>query len=1211
MLKKMMLIILLGVMGVTLFSNGGSTLTIDSLLAAGREDENITVTEVSTEYLKNLFPDVRFFVVNEYNVVRKKENRLRIFVNNVFIGNERGYNKILLQSASAKDISIEDKIKAYVYLHYWKDTFEIVDKKITYEWYTDSSGKENVREINTPKIFRNIEVSDFKVWSRKYSDYFESEIIKGVLYVTVDARKFKWVFEIKEEQIFELRAYNTQNDGYPGGVTNPIYFPKNPQRDIGFGIIDGEYSTANYPDTLGTMYNHYYIKVSEDGTTTNNSIKIRVSGLDNGENIDFLIIEIPEYTTPDSIWVNVNLTANSSGVCEYTWQPANNTKTGYARVKVIRENSDVFYWQRTYLIPEHVKKGSFNGGYNYEIYYCNQFFAGHGIYPVHPDGIEHAATFATYVDSALTNSWKKQVIEWELAKGCLNDMPIDNDGIYQVFISDADPNHSYHGTYITGAYPTASERVIGIKYSEFLDDPGYSDELSEIKITISHEFYHGIQWSLNNSLLNQSMDWMIEGQAVCISSIQNEEIEFFQSPTMNHDYRVNAAIYSQFWLKRSLTNISNLGFYMGSRYAYFWRFLYENYLEGTPKEKLAIIRETCRGNTNSNLSAIKSFMNSKLSGNGSNLSTFDVTITTFARHAYLNDPEYNLWDPCPNEDFYIKPAIADSGSLSAREQIIKIGNIDVAFGIDYMEFEITAGVNSATLQFDSDPDNDNVMSDFSIQALLFQGNTLLDTLDIALGTVEGIDKGKGVVSFKTKDKANKVVVIVCRLDTDSNRNLGDYEIKLNDGTIIPGGTVSGVWETDLSPYLIAGNVMVASGQDLVIEPGVFIEFLGHHTFTVEGRVEAAGSEIAPIVFTAQDETTGWGGMRFVSTNSNGQAESLLSFCHFEYGRATGSFPYNNGGAIHCTDSSPYIEDSIFTNNYAAGGGGAICLYNWSSPEIRRTNFSFNHAGSGGAIFAWNPMYGWSWPLFAEVEFHHNTSTSEGAVFYLYKNVYPVLYHLTLFQNSSYSAYGSAIYASDNCHFHLHNSILWQDSAPELYMDYNSTATVHNSLLTNGNESYIVGPNSNVSFEGNILSEDPRFVDIANHDFNLHWSSPCIDAGGIITLMSREKIYERSYDPDGTLPDMGSFYYLQPDFVNTPTNLNVTAAVNTIELNWTHGDGAIFYKVYSSDNPFSGFTLDESGVFNQTNWLAPANGNRKFYYVKGGNNRAGSRSYSAK
>ncbi len=52
----------------------------------------------------------------------------------------------------------------------------------------------------------------------------------------------------------------------------------------------------------------------------------------------------------------------------------------------------------------------------------------------------------------------------------------------------------------------------------------------------------------------------------------------------------------------------------------------------------------------------------------------------------------------------------------------------------------------------------------------------------------------------------------------------------------------------------------------------------------------------------------------------------------------------------------------------------------------------------------------------------------------------------------------------------------------------------------------------------------------------------------------------------------------------------------IRLTWAPVPGATSYKVYSSDNPFYGFSLDLSGTFSDTSWAAPIVGDDRYYRV---------------
>ncbi|MBC8382988.1 MAG: T9SS type A sorting domain-containing protein, partial [Candidatus Cloacimonetes bacterium] len=69
-----------------------------------------------------------------------------------------------------------------------------------------------------------------------------------------------------------------------------------------------------------------------------------------------------------------------------------------------------------------------------------------------------------------------------------------------------------------------------------------------------------------------------------------------------------------------------------------------------------------------------------------------------------------------------------------------------------------------------------------------------------------------------------------------------------------------------------------------------------------------------------------------------------------------------------------------------------------------------------------------------------------------------------------------------------------------------------------------------------IQEDPLFVDPSNGDYNLSWTnyptpdntmSPCIDAGDPSSPL----------DPDGTIADIGTFYFNQNVSINEPQEIS--------------------------------------------------------------------------
>jgi hypothetical protein len=203
---------------------------------------------------------------------------------------------------------------------------------------------------------------------------------------------------------------------------------------------------------------------------------------------------------------------------------------------------------------------------------------------------------------------------------------------------------------------------------------------------------------------------------------------------------------------------------------------------------------------------------------------------------------------------------------------------------------------------------------------------------------------------------------------------------------IPGGDVAGTWYAANSPYYIAGNITIPSSDTLTIEPAVVVEFQGAYSLTVNGFLQAIGTEADSIHFTP---VTTWSGLIF----TNAPDSSRLAYCtvsgSIDWGgiSCTGSNPiithstisnnqglvwggiflqnsnpsisycaiinnenYTDGGGIHIVGSSPQISYCSITGNYShSRGGGIYC--STGAPIISGTSITGNRAGAvGGGIY---------------------------------------------------------------------------------------------------------------------------------------------------------------------------------------------------------------------------------------------------------------------
>ena len=225
-----------------------------------------------------------------------------------------------------------------------------------------------------------------------------------------------------------------------------------------------------------------------------------------------------------------------------------------------------------------------------------------------------------------------------------------------------------------------------------------------------------------------------------------------------------------------------------------------------------------------------------------------------------------------------------------------------------------------------------------------------------------------------------------------------------------------------------------------------------------------------------------------------------------------------GGGIYCYDSSPSLENVTIAENIANDGGGIYC-YDNSSPSLENVNIIGNSAigdySHGGGIYCSH-----SSSSLENVTIIGNSAVFGGGIYCRWSSN-PILENVTITGNSAEN--GGGIYCSDNSSPSLENCILWNDYPQEIYFDedsYPDTITISYSDVQGGESGIITNNNGTVNWlEGNI-DANPLFLDPANRDYHLTENSPCIDAGDP----------DSPLDPDGTLADMGAYYYDQGEII---------------------------------------------------------------------------------
>ncbi len=167
------------------------------------------------------------------------------------------------------------------------------------------------------------------------------------------------------------------------------------------------------------------------------------------------------------------------------------------------------------------------------------------------------------------------------------------------------------------------------------------------------------------------------------------------------------------------------------------------------------------------------------------------------------------------------------------------------------------------------------------------------------------------------------------------------------------------WTAANSPYILDGNVTVASGATLTVDPGVVVKFNGTtRQLSVSGTLAAVGTSGSHIVFTSyQDDSAGGdsNGDGSATTGAPGQwnmveVKSGSTFSHLQYVDvrfgALGSADQNYGALkVTASGTSVTVEDSTFTQNQRSGilvGTGSSTAT--AGVIVRRTTISNNGNG---------------------------------------------------------------------------------------------------------------------------------------------------------------------------------------------------------------------------------------------------------------------------
>ncbi len=284
------------------------------------------------------------------------------------------------------------------------------------------------------------------------------------------------------------------------------------------------------------------------------------------------------------------------------------------------------------------------------------------------------------------------------------------------------------------------------------------------------------------------------------------------------------------------------------------------------------------------------------------------------------------------------------------------------------------------------------------------------------------------------------------------------------------------------PTIQDGIDVSVNADTVLVQPGTYVENINYNGKSIT---------IASLFLTTQD--TSYISQTIIDGNQNG---SVVTFDCGEDSTAVlfGLIIQNGfgfGGGIYCSQSNPSLENVTIRNNtggFNTSGSGVYCIY--SSPSLKN------------------------------VTIYNNSTVNVGGGMALCLNSNPSLENTTISNNSA-GAYGGGICCISDSNPSLINCIHWNNIPQEFYCGLGAITAIY-SDIQGGWEG-----------EGNI-NADPLFLDAANGDYHLTEYSPCIDAGDPNSPL----------DPDGTIADMGAFYYDQGTGVDDE---NIQSSIFNVQL----------------------------------------------------------------
>ncbi|MCD4736439.1 MAG: right-handed parallel beta-helix repeat-containing protein, partial [Bacteroidales bacterium] len=269
------------------------------------------------------------------------------------------------------------------------------------------------------------------------------------------------------------------------------------------------------------------------------------------------------------------------------------------------------------------------------------------------------------------------------------------------------------------------------------------------------------------------------------------------------------------------------------------------------------------------------------------------------------------------------------------------------------------------------------------------------------------------------------------------------------------GDVTGNWVND-TVYVINGDIIIPQGENLVIQEGTNVKFMGYHDFRIDGRITAVGTEQNPVIFSSFEEIPEPGDWQYMDFKETASSDCLLEYCVFEYGRSVKlteaditvkncRFRYFSYQPFDCYKSSVVIMDNHFMEFKASGIELNLCNdFIVTGNEFAKNSLTSSTVGilvgSSSGKIANNVIYDQNTPSPGHVSDGINIQGE--ADLEIFNNI---------IYNCQFGIFMQYLTPGPNTSINISNNILYKNSEFGIFLEYGEVAASIKNNIVVGNE----------------------------------------------------------------------------------------------------------------------------------------------------------------